>query len=342
MTGTRRLLGNSKGGLSVTALWMLALVSILATGLMRSVLLELRLDAYTLRQAEATWLARAGVQHAIAVLKAETQIDSVDSDASLDQTWKDDLLSFRRVACGNGFFDVGYATDSEYLGLTHVYGILDENRKININRAPQGVLLRLPGMTEEKVVALQDWIDADDETRQGGAENDYYRRLAHPYACKNADLEFLEELSLVRGFSAEDIRMIKPLGTVYGTEGVNLNTAAPEVLAVLGFDYDTAKAISAVRWGSDGRPFTRDDEVFTRRENIPETILQLMKLTAGEQALVHRLVTEKMLGVRSSHFLISSAGTTLSGEVRKQISATVHRVSAEQVEIMAWDEHGLD
>jgi type II secretory pathway component PulK len=63
----------------------------------------------------------------------------------------------------------------------------------------RGVLMKLPGMTEEIADSILDWIDPDDEPREFGAESEYYSQLDPPYAPKNGPLETIEELLLVRG-----------------------------------------------------------------------------------------------------------------------------------------------
>jgi len=63
----------------------------------------------------------------------------------------------------------------------------------------RGILMNLPGMTEEIADAILDWIDADDQPRQYGAESEYYSTLNPPYQPKNGPLDTVEELLLVRG-----------------------------------------------------------------------------------------------------------------------------------------------
>ena len=92
-------------------------------------------------------------------------------------------------------------------------GLTDEASKLNINVAGEESLLALPGMTPELVDALMDYRDADANTRPEGAEQDYYDQLPHPYLIKNGPLMTVEELLLVKGFTAE---------MVYG-EDYNMN-----------------------------------------------------------------------------------------------------------------------
>jgi general secretion pathway protein K len=54
------------------------------------------------------------------------------------------------------------------------------------------------------VGAIMDWIDADDlPTGPGGAESQYYRTLEQPYVARNAPMETITELRLIRGVTDE-------------------------------------------------------------------------------------------------------------------------------------------
>ncbi|MCA9199867.1 MAG: general secretion pathway protein GspK [Planctomycetales bacterium] len=63
-------------------------------------------------------------------------------------------------------------------------------------------LMQLPGMTESLADAILDWIDEDDETREFGAEADYYAQLQPPRKVPNRIPTSLDELLLVRDVSA--------------------------------------------------------------------------------------------------------------------------------------------
>ena len=92
------------------------------------------------------------------------------------------------------------------------YGLIDESSKINLNVLPfwderinvrDEVLSALPGMTEDVADAILDWLDADDESRDFGAESDYYRSQSPAYEAKNGPLDSLDELLLIRGVTPE-------------------------------------------------------------------------------------------------------------------------------------------
>jgi type II secretory pathway component PulK len=83
------------------------------------------------------------------------------------------------------------------------YGITDEASKLNLNSATPAMLAKLPNMTDEIAACVADWRDADLNASSAGAESEYYASLPNPYRCKNAPLETVEELFLVKGVTKE-------------------------------------------------------------------------------------------------------------------------------------------
>lgn len=89
------------------------------------------------------------------------------------------------------------------------YGLEDESTRLNlhfllvadrlIENGGRSLLMSLPGMTEDVADSILDWIDEDEEPREYGCEAEYYGMLQPPYAPKNAALDTVEELLLVRG-----------------------------------------------------------------------------------------------------------------------------------------------
>lgn len=101
----------------------------------------------------------------------------------------------------------------------------------------------------DMVSAMVDWWDIDTERTvfdpgageitSAGSEDDLYRGLDDPYRVKNAPLDSLEELRLVRGVTDDFwATFIEPDPddprsrnvTIYGSGAVNPNEAPPEVL----------------------------------------------------------------------------------------------------------------
>lgn len=137
--------------------------------------------------------------------------------------------------------DEGYATGS---GVR--YGLENESGKLNVNsllladqyveNGGRQLLMGLPGMTEDVADAIMDWIDADDEPREFGAEADYYSSLSPAYAPKNGPLETVEELLLVRGVTPELL-----FGADRNRNGViDSGETVPDALSALGVSDATA------------------------------------------------------------------------------------------------------
>lgn len=93
------------------------------------------------------------------------------------------------------------------------YGLEDESSRLNLNLllladkltagAARNFLMALPNMTEEVADAILDWIDPDEETREYGAEAEYYSGLSPAYGPRNGPPETIEELLLVRGVTPQ-------------------------------------------------------------------------------------------------------------------------------------------
>jgi hypothetical protein len=95
------------------------------------------------------------------------------------------------------------------------YGLENESARINLNAlmwlesqpgmegAGRSLLMALPNMTEDVADAILDYIDEDPEPREFGAEDEYYFELDPPYLAKNAPLDTVEELLLVRGVTPQ-------------------------------------------------------------------------------------------------------------------------------------------
>ena len=170
----------------------------------------------------------------------------------------------------DGKFSVFYEIASPS-GASKRYGLIDEDRKININlvKSPQ-VLRRLfkeaCGMGDDESAALVDtildWRDSDDDTAPLGAEKRYYQGLTPAYAPRNGKFATLGELRWVKGMTAEIYTKIRSYITLDSAGLVNLNTASAPVLAAVGFSKALCDKIVTFRNGRDGLEGTPDDRSF--------------------------------------------------------------------------------
>ena len=103
--------------------------------------------------------------------------------------------------------------------------------------------------------AVLDWQDPDSLLRIGGAEQDHYDALSPSYACKNAPLENLEELMLVRGITPElfhgdgDSPGLRHFVSLEGKNTrLDVNSAAPAAFRIVrGITPDEISRIVALR-----------------------------------------------------------------------------------------------
>ncbi|MEZ6061818.1 MAG: type II secretion system protein GspK [Planctomycetaceae bacterium] len=89
------------------------------------------------------------------------------------------------------------------------FGLQNESAKLHLGTLLQRdesipgsgrtALMQFPGMNEQAADAILDWLDADDEPREFGAEADYYQRLNPPYRPRNDVPLSLQELLFVKG-----------------------------------------------------------------------------------------------------------------------------------------------
>jgi general secretion pathway protein K len=177
------------------------------------------------------------------------------------------------------------------------------------------------------VGALVDWIDADDlPTGSGGAESQYYRSLAKPYGARNAPMETLAELRLIRGIT-EDVLLalgatrvaglVDPATNAYltvvpavqgGQWQVNLNTALLPLLQSL------TREVGA----------SAERLVERRSQQWLTTMTELQDLGMTGTALQD---LQQYGTVSSSYFMVQAQGKV--GEVTSQISALIHTPQAQ-------------
>ncbi len=260
---------------------------------------------------------------------------------SLNQDWNNYPAHFRSINLGDGGASISYRYfDQMSETYKTKYGMVDESRKINIrldnyarDRDLQDILKRLfeaiggdyERRAAEMAASIRDWQDSDSQTSipLGSAEDSYYRSLPEPYGCKDADLEILDELLLVRWITPAVFEKIKDYVTIYGNRGVNINTAPREVLMALGIPARVTGYILAYRAGEDEEEGTIYDNVFTSSHNIVSDLSQSYGLSAGEIQIISNLVAKGYLVTDSSYFMIKSRGYIVDEGKSVEITAVV-------------------
>lgn len=209
MTFRRSTRPQRQGMILVVVLVVVSLLALAALTFSQLMLAERRATELMSRRLQARVLAESGVDYVRSMLMLdETSLEErggiYNNQAELSGNLVVDDLDLRdrgRFAVISPNLENGY-----YSGIR--YGLEDESTKLNLNvvaelDAAEGtgreILLTLPGMTDEIADAILDWIDADDDMREFGAESDQYSTLVPGYAPKNGPLDSIDELLLVSG-----------------------------------------------------------------------------------------------------------------------------------------------
>jgi type II secretory pathway component PulK len=273
-------------------------LSIMAATFAYSMKIETRLAMRSSKEPQLIRLGKSGVQLASWVLAQEASVPNQPYD-SLNEIWAGGPGG---IGESNSVL-AGFSMDNYQVGNGVVsVKIVDLDRYANINTASAAELqqaLTLMGVDADDMAvivdSIQDWVQPGDNPRIAGAKNDYYQSLPVPYNCKEAPIDDMSELLLVRGIrdhpeifwggsstnqngfafqhklglgSSPGQPVDYPFGltnlfTPFSAGRININTADANVLQLLpGVDANIAAAILQIRAGPDGVDGTADDTPF--------------------------------------------------------------------------------
>jgi competence ComEA-like helix-hairpin-helix protein len=185
----------------VGLLWCLALLSVLVIGVLHRTTIDLRVVHNYGDVIQAHYLALAGVEKAKALLYHDASVRRGRARNHTGDLY-DSPREFKDVLLGRGQFRVFYQSSRDKGGGL-LYGLTDEESRLNLNDASAEELKKLDGMTSEVVAAILDWRDADNTVTPGGAETEYYASLQPPYLPRNGPFQTTRELLMVRGVTPE-------------------------------------------------------------------------------------------------------------------------------------------
>jgi type II secretory pathway component PulK len=322
-----------KGSILILSLWILALLTLMASSISFHATLQMKVVRHHMNQLQGRYLAQAGIFWTMNFL---TKIDK-ETYQTLSQEWSSNPEAFRERKLGHDSFTISYTFLDSQLGSQIRFGIMDEERKININTAPKEILLELPEATEEIVDAILDWRDKNTSAERRGVENEYYQDLKIPYPSKDGPIEQLEELLLVREVTPELLKKWLSLLTIYGDGRVNINTASGEIFQMIGLDEALSEKIIEFRQGPDDEIGTEDDGVFENEGEIARVLFESEPLNANEVSQIINLVSKGVLGVKSKHFTVEAQGiSSHSSNPGRSIVAVIEHVEGDEFKIKNW------
>ena len=238
----------------ITALIIVALVTVITVSAASDQQLELRRTANVIDNDRA-WLFALGAEAwAIQVLSKDAKDNQVDH---LEEDWTTVIANLPV----EGATISGSAEDMQ--GRFNLNNLVDaEGRRSDIDvRLFQRLLSQLE-LEPELADAVVDWLDVDiDVTLPRGAEDSAYLGMKRPYRAANRQFASPSELLLVAGFDRELFDKLEPFVTALPAHGVpiNVNTAPPQVLRILGegIAEADAKELTATR---EDNPYDDVDE----------------------------------------------------------------------------------
>src|SRR5262245_22885330 len=206
-----------KGVVLLAVLMVVVVLTLAAYQFSEFTLNEYKAADNTRRAAQARALAGSGVNYTAALLSNPDSLASILNGNPYDnpQAFQAVLVAENDNPRLHGRFSVLALLDPDDPASgnkPYRFGVLDEAGRLNINalfkldssgQVLHDRLMTLPNMTEDIANSIIDWIDPDEEPRSGGAENEYYQTLSTPYQAKNAPLDSLEELLLVKGVTPQ-------------------------------------------------------------------------------------------------------------------------------------------
>jgi type II secretory pathway component PulK len=127
-----------------------------------------------------------------------------------------------------------------------------------------------------------DWIDTDNESRNGGDESAYYDKKDPPYKPRNAPMPTLSELNMIDGMNDELFDMISPMLTVFSSGSVNVNKIDANMWKTIDSKF-TDEEIKAImeKLALEG-PFVDEKELKTwigQNTKIPSTEFNPLKIS---------------------------------------------------------------
>ncbi|OGW92774.1 MAG: hypothetical protein A3K16_06015 [Omnitrophica bacterium RIFCSPLOWO2_01_FULL_45_24] len=283
------------GAILITTLWILAILSVLTVGVGFRVSIEARLSKYNMDRLKAEYCAKAGILKAREMLSRNSKAYDSIRECGITLPADKDIRSVFTERLGDGAFEVSYDEEG-----VNYYGMMDEERKINVNKADQPLLVSLLGKgNEDAAASIMNWRGGA-RMPGGGAWDDDYKSLTPPYECKHADFSCIEELMLVKDMTPELFESIKDYITVYGDDGkVNINTATKRVMLACGLGENLVTNIINIRNGSDKKAGTKDDGLV---QGITPEEVEKWDITTDERNALNYFTT------KSNYFRIESKG----------------------------------
>ncbi len=261
---------NETGAALMMALFFFTIASFIVTQLSIETLTESTLANRELKKLKSKYSAKAGLnmallrikafQHAKASISKAVEGQNINFDQQLSMIWqfplpwpitipenaglisKDETKTILKKSLISNitFFhqiqDAGQKIDLNSLG-SPIKIISDKTLKTLLRTFTQLLQTDRDLSKEHSIDSIKevlnnvaDWIDKDEESRNGGSESSFYTFKEQQGYPRNSSFMTLSELMLVDKMDDLLFKHLKNLVTIHGTFGINVNTAEKNVL----------------------------------------------------------------------------------------------------------------
>ena len=277
------------GAALIVALGTVLLLSLLIGGLAYEMRIEAGITSYARKRLKAQVAARGGVEYAKFLLAKSYETSAFEET--------DEAKEALRILAKNLERGIGVSGAKVEMGESFAtVDVLPEAGRRNVNTLADEdweELLDQAGVPEEAwpdlIDCFMDFTDANDEHRLNGAEKGDAFYKDRSYEPKNAPLDTIDEILLIKGFTkeivyggpppdpkGEPLQGMAHLLTTFGDGKVNVNTASREVLLTLTtggkmMDEWVVDDLLKFRLGDDGVPNTKDDGFGSVEEAISKS-----------------------------------------------------------------------
>ena len=262
-----------RGSALVVVLWILMIIALIVSTFAFEMQLESKVITLQRKRFKADQLALAGIEMAKAMLafketEKTTGGKNVSEDPYLNEASK--ITNGVPVNFEEKFGDGIVRLHIDYEeGRRNIKFMKHDDWKMMFDQAG------IPNTDWDALLdCLDDWQDPNDLHQLNGAESDdpFYRKRG--YECKNAPVDTVDELLLIKNWN-EEILYGTPPGkktdnpitgiasqlTTWGDGKVNPNSASTNVLSSMKISDSMINAILELRLGPDGKAGTADDGI---------------------------------------------------------------------------------
>ncbi|MFC1670788.1 general secretion pathway protein GspK [Spirochaetota bacterium] len=155
---------------------------------------------------QAKYLAKTGMKIAEMILKADksgvtpTMLTGKKTSKNIDSYNDIWALNFPEIETDVGTLKLQISDEQSKINISSLANDFSDPTKYY--RIAQQFFLNM-GLSMDFTDVIVDWVDIDDSRFSYGAESDYYTGLTPPYSAKNAPMDSINELLMVKGITPE-------------------------------------------------------------------------------------------------------------------------------------------